>query len=168
MDAGALERDLRLLHSASFGWALACSDYRHDEAEELLQTVYLKLIEGRAIFSGRSSFKTWLFAVIRTTAKERRRRRLRDQLGIAVFGVHYAALEAAEAAAVGPRPETDRLARALRQLPRRQREVLELVFYHELSVQKAAGVMSVSVGTARTHYERGKKKLRDLMGAGRE
>ena len=45
----------------------------------------------------------------------------------------------------------------------KQREVLHLVFYQDLSVREAAEVMQVTVGTARVHYDRGKKKLRGLL-----
>ena len=37
---------------------------------------------------------------------------------------------------------------------------MHLVFYQELSLQDASEVMGVSLGSVRTHYERGKRNLR--------
>jgi RNA polymerase sigma-70 factor (ECF subfamily) len=53
--------------------------------------------------------------------------------------------------------------RLLSRLSRRQRELLHLVFYQELTVEQAAEVLRIPVGTARTHYERGKSRLRGLL-----
>ena len=63
-------------HDDAFGWSLSCCDWERALAEDVLQTSYLKVLDGRAVFAGRSSFKTWLFAVIRRTAAEKRRRRM--------------------------------------------------------------------------------------------
>jgi RNA polymerase sigma-70 factor (ECF subfamily) len=52
---------------------------------------------------------------------------------------------------------------ALRELSGRQREVLHLTFYQQLSLSEAAAVMRVSVGSARQHYDRGKRRLRELL-----
>ena len=56
------------------------------------------------------------------------------------------------------------LTAALAQLSKRQQEVLHLVFYQSLTIQDAAIVLAMPVGTARTHYERGKARLRALIG----
>src|SRR5437764_4193784 len=70
-----LAQELERLHPASFSWALSCCRRDREEAEEVLQASYLKVLEGKARFDGRSSFKTFLFGVIRRTAAEQRRRR---------------------------------------------------------------------------------------------
>jgi RNA polymerase sigma factor (sigma-70 family) len=80
-------------------------------------------------------------------------------------------LDGRDAADPRPDPAADaadadsaaRLARALNVLPRRQRELLHLVFYEQLSIREAAGLLGISVGSARTHYERGKHRLRETL-----
>ncbi|HEX6836121.1 MAG TPA: sigma factor, partial [Polyangia bacterium] len=62
--------ELAELHPASFAWALTCCGFDRQEAEDVLQTAYLKILDGRARFDGRSTFKTWLFAVVRHTAAD--------------------------------------------------------------------------------------------------
>src|SRR6266516_3416697 len=156
-EALQLERELDQLHPAAFGWALACCAGDRAAAEDALQASYLKILDGRA------SFRTWLFSVVRyTAAGQRRRAVLRRWLPLAFV-----------AATPDGRPDavtelvradgTRRLTAALATLPRRQREVLHLVFYQDLTIAEAAEVVGISLGTARTHYERGKAALRRLL-----
>jgi RNA polymerase sigma-70 factor (ECF subfamily) len=165
MESDELKAVLEQHHASSFGWAMACCRRDQTEAEEVLQIAYLKVLEGKARFKGSASFKTWLFSVIRKTASDQRRKGLLRAL---------LSLKAAERGTAPTRAEAPddsayrseiqgMFRRALARLPRRQREVLELVFYHELNIQEAASVMGVSLGSARTHYERGKKRLRQLL-----
>jgi RNA polymerase sigma factor (sigma-70 family) len=165
MDQRELEQELESLHAQSFAWALACCDHRSSEAEDVLQTVYLKVLDGSARFDAQSSLRTWLFGVIRrTAAQERRRTWLRLNH---LRNGHASPNEPAAApdSVLEREQRNTRLLAALGTLSRRQREVLELVFYHDMTVEEAAGVMGVSAGTARTHYHRAKQSLHDRLDA---
>ena len=131
----------------------------------MLQTSYLKVLDGRAVFLGRSSYKTWLFGVIRRTAAEHRRRRLLRRLWSARSLDMLSILDPAPGPAMQlVRSEsTQRLEAALARLPGRQRALLHLVFYQDFTIREAAEVLGVSIGTARTHYERGKARLREQL-----
>jgi RNA polymerase sigma factor (sigma-70 family) len=166
IDISKLQAELEKLHGASFGWALSCCRRDRAEAEEVLQTVYLKILEGKARYRGESNLKTWLFAVIRKTAiTEQRKRLLRSLRSIAVSKPTPERNSfAAEPAAAFERSEVRRqFQMALKRLPARQREVLHLVFYEDLSLREASNVMGVSIGSARQHYDRGKKHLREWL-----
>lgn len=163
MISSDLEAELTRHHRAAFGWALACCRWDRSAAEDVLQATYLKIVDGRARFAGRSAFRTWLFGVIRRTAAEERRRRAVGRfLPLSRFNGRDPSRDPAER--VTRAEATERLVAALRRLPPRQRDLLHLVFYQDLSIAEAAEVLGVSVGTARTHYERGKHRLRRLLG----
>ncbi|MEQ1856112.1 MAG: RNA polymerase sigma factor [Longimicrobiales bacterium] len=164
-----LEAELERLHQASFGWASSCCGWNDADAEDVLQTTYMKVISGRARFGGRSAFRTWLFGVIRQTAWEHARRARSHERRAERLAVESPAAEAESADASAERSERSRaLLGALAELPDRQREVLHLVFYQDLTIREAAEVMEVSLGSARVHYERGKKRLRGLLAAENE
>ncbi len=156
-----LTAKLEALHQASFGWARSCCAGDPDEAADVLQSCYEKVLAGRAAFAGRSSFRTWLFGVIRLTAFEARRRQARATR-LNAWDAPLPEPERADAALLEAE-QVETLRVALATLPARQREVLHLVFYEGMSVAQSAEVMELSVGSARVHYDRGKKRLRALL-----
>jgi RNA polymerase sigma factor (sigma-70 family) len=168
VDTGDLRSDLERLHVQSFAWARHCCRDRREDARELLQEVYLRVLDGRARFDARSSLKTWLFGVIRRTAREQAHRRW----------LHSALLERWQRrepeGGMAPDPEhllysserNERLRAAVDRLPRRQQEVLHLVFYQDLTIEECAQMLEISIGSARTHFERGKRRLREILRSG--
>ena len=134
----------------------------------MLQEVYIRVLEGRARYGGRSSLKTWLFGVILRTARERERRRWLRAALLERWHRHAPEREPV------PDPEFlvrqsecgERLGAALAELPRRQQQVLHLVFYQDLTIEEAARLLGIGLGSARTHFERGKHRLRDLLRSG--
>jgi RNA polymerase sigma-70 factor (ECF subfamily) len=168
MDRSELEHELQRLHPLCFAWALGCCRWRQDEAEEVLQVAYLKVLDGSARFACRASFKTFLFGVIRLTAREHWRRWRWQCRRLLAVPDEPAWIEArpSQEEELAMRERAGALLAALRLLPARQREVLELVFYHDLTVREAGEVIGVATGTAAVHYERGKARLRALLDAG--
>ena len=161
----ALIDQLAALHEDAFGWAVACCGGDADAAGDALQDSYVKVATGRAVFGGRSSLKTWWLSVVRLTALERRRGQQRWQRAAEVFleWMEHARDDSPEPEEWPVSPDANQLAAALAHLPARQAEVLHLAFAQGLSLSEAAAVMRVSVGSARQHYDRAKKKLRSLL-----
>ncbi len=166
MQQAELGRELASFHAASFGWALACCNRDGSQAADVLQQAYWKVLEGKARFEARSSLKTWFFGVIRMTAMENRRSILRffrrGESEVDLTEAPASSSSAPDKSAIRKEASSS-LAQTLPKLAARQREVLHLVFYEELTIAEAAVIMGVSIGSARQHYDRGKKKLHDLL-----
>jgi RNA polymerase sigma-70 factor (ECF subfamily) len=159
-----LRDELARIHPQAFAWAVRCCRDDRGEAEDVLHEAYVKVLEGRARFEGRSSFKTWLLGVIKRTAREQGRRRWLRVVRLERWWRgrrEDGPQQSAEHESVDER--VSELRHALAQLSKRQQEVLHLVFYQSLTINEAAAVLMMPVGTARTHYERGKTRLRALL-----
>ena len=63
--------------------------------------------------------------------------------------------------------ETHHLSRAIRDLPRRQREVIVCRFLLGLSEAETSAELDMSVGSVKQHTHRARAALQAVMGAGR-
>jgi len=162
-DHARLRALLQEYHNSAWGWALSCCDGDREVAEDILHNAYLSILEGKATYEGRSTFRTWLFAVIRKMAVSHRTQLLRRfETLIRKLWISPGSREETEAAFYHSEVR-NLMQKMLEGLSRRQREVLQLVFYHDLTIEESAQVMGVSVGSARTHYQRGKERIRRLI-----
>jgi RNA polymerase sigma factor (sigma-70 family) len=126
MEQCELERELGQLHSESWGWALACCRRDRDLAEDVLQSAYLRILSRRAKFNGDSSFKTWVFGVIRWTARGEVRRRLfwNRRHSDSVTAIDFTDSASRADTGIEEWEKRTQLIHALDSLSRRQREVL--------------------------------------------
>lgn len=155
-------------HAGLFRWALALARGDAWEAEEIVQSCYVEVIEGRADLARADDPRAFLFGVARRVAASRRRRR-------SIFG-RILRLDFGKIDRPAPLPDPEesavageravRAREALAALDGRQLEVAALVFGEGLTVEEAAAAMRVSVGSARTHYHRAKLKLARLLEVG--
>jgi RNA polymerase sigma-70 factor (sigma-E family) len=66
---------------------------------------------------------------------------------------------------IGAHDERDQLVRAVRALPYRQRTVVVLRFWHDLTEQQTADALGIGVGTVKSQTSRAIQRLRQLLDA---
>lgn len=152
-----LASSTRLLRSAQL---LAAGD--HGAAEDLLQMTLLRV--ARRWPAARQAPEPYARRVLVNLSRDAHRRAGRR--------VAETALDDAEASAAGHRDPADAAAAlagrdaviaALAQLPARQREVLVLRFYADLSVSATAAATGASEGTVKSYTSRALARMRELL-----
>ena len=127
-----LRDELARVHPQAFAWAVRCCRDDRANAEDVLHDAYMKALDGRARFEGRSSFRTWLFGVIRRTAHEHNRRGwLRLTRLQRWWREQRESPDASVESSVDDRVGAIR--GAMSSLSKRQQEILHLVFYQGLT-----------------------------------
>ena len=130
-------------------------------AEEVLQDTMLAVWQSAGRFRGECQVRTWLLSIARNRATNAYHRQIAPRSRDVPFDGSQQQAERLNA------PDTYHdLENALLRLPEAQRETLELVFYHGLSLQATAQVLQVPPGTVKSRLHRAKARLRALMGAG--
>ena len=153
MTNSTLESLLKKHHNEAYLWSYQCCHRQEDDAKDVLQLVYLKVLEGKATFKEQSSFKTWLFSVIRFTAIDHFKK---QQKHVSLDGIVIVEKTKDDA-------DENNYRAILMQLPERQQQILTLAFYHQMTLAEIAEVKNLHIGTVRTHYERGKESLRKRL-----
>ena len=131
-----------------------------EDAKDTMQIVYLKIFEGKPNYKEMSAFRTWLFSLIRFTAVDLFRKEKKAALRVVQIESPIAASHEENIS----RKETQQILNtALSKLSKKQQQILNLVFYHDFSLSKVALIMNISIGSVRTHYDRGKQQLREKL-----
>jgi len=136
----------------AFLQALLCSGH---DAEDVLQTVFVRIVRKRRYLAGAQSLDGYVFQIARNEAASflrlRRRRYSGDQW-----------LQAAE---IDTRTDewAEQLQAALAALPQEQREIVVLKIYRDKTFQEISEILGVSPNTAASRYRYGIEKLRALL-----
>jgi len=124
--------------------------------DDIVQEALLRAWLRRSTFDpDRGSVQTWLLAIVTDRARRIRRRarsvlRLVDERNGSVAGAQ-------------PDPVDPALDIAVRQLPRRQRMVIELYYFLGLPVAECAAVLGIAEGTVKSTLSDARSRLRALL-----
>ncbi len=131
-------------------------------AEDLVSETFVDVWRQAGRFEARSKASTWLLGIARHKALSALRQRGFDQLDDAAFALVADPSE-------DPETNAERQSRAavlrecLRQMPPAQRELLDLIYYHEQSIADVARIVGVPENTVKTRAFYARKRLAELM-----
>jgi RNA polymerase sigma-70 factor (ECF subfamily) len=131
----------------------------HDEAQDLIQEVWLRVIRGLARLRDGSRFRGWLFGIARRTLMDRLRR---EYAVLPADDVDIAGL-AAQAEPANLETDLASMETAIETLPPVERDVLTLFYLHDLTLAELAQALNVPVGTVKSRLFRARGMLRAAM-----
>jgi RNA polymerase sigma-70 factor, ECF subfamily len=131
-------------------------------AEDLISEVFLDVWRQAGKFEGRSAVSTWLLAITRFKALSALRRRKDGELDDEAANAIEDTSDDPEVA-VTKKDTGDALRRCLTALSAEHREIVDLVYYHEKSVEQVAEIVGIPENTVKTRLFYARKKLAELL-----
>jgi RNA polymerase sigma-70 factor (ECF subfamily) len=130
-------------------------------AQDVTADVFLSVWQQAGRFQARASFSTWLLAIARNKALSelRRCRHLRH----GEYDPEMADPSDGPEVTCAINRRAELLRKCLGRLSREHREIVDLVYYHERSVQEVADILDIPRSTVRTRMFYARRKLAQLL-----
>jgi len=164
--------DIVLSHSRSLFRASLGMGFRAEEAEDLVQDVFIVFLETLDRFEGRSQVRTWLFGILHRKALERRRSRIREERQDPIDEVMEARFNPNGSWACPPAKldrdlESKDLRKAIEEcmerLPELQRRVFVLRDMEEVATEEVCKILDISSTNMFVLTFRARNRLRECL-----
>ncbi|HVY59124.1 MAG TPA: sigma-70 family RNA polymerase sigma factor [Xanthobacteraceae bacterium] len=133
-------------------------------AEDLISEVFLDVWRQAGRFEGRSAVSTWLLAIARFKALSALRKRPGEELDEEAAAAIEDPADDPEVVAQ-KKDKSEILRKCLTALSPEHREIIDLVYYHEKSVEEVAEIVGIPENTVKTRMFYARKKLAELLRA---
>jgi len=160
---GQQERAFRAIvdtYSERLYWHVRSFVCSHEDADDLLQEIFIKVWTALPSFRGDAQFYTWLYRIATNeTLNFLRRQRVRAALS-------FQSLDAQQERKIDDDPyfngsEAQRvLAKAIARLPEKQRLVFVMRYYEDLSYEDISRILGTSVGSLKASYHIAYEKIK--------
>jgi RNA polymerase sigma-70 factor (ECF subfamily) len=131
-------------------------------AEDLISEVFLDVWRQAGKFEGRSAVSTWMLSIARFKALSALRRRTEEELDDETASAIEDQSDDPETA-LAKKDKGAALRQCLGKLSAEHREVIDLVYYHEKSVEEVASIIGIPEATVKTRMFYARKKLAELL-----
>jgi RNA polymerase sigma factor (sigma-70 family) len=147
-------------HGPLFGFLVKLTG-NHAAAEDIVQTVFQRMLKYRHTYRDDGSFTAWMYHLARRCAADQYRKINAAPSAVDPVDLQQHADDAPHAAQRAAQQDDQALLRqALARLDRDDREVLLLSRFQELSFAEIAGILECSVGAAKVRAHRALAELR--------
>jgi RNA polymerase sigma-70 factor, ECF subfamily len=148
-------------------WHLVRRYVRSDaDAADVTQQAFVRAFRGLVTFRGTASVRSWLYRIAINCAlswlRDHRREQPTEIADDVLIDTHQAP------ARIEGDQVSARLRGAIAQLPPKQKMVLELRIFDDLSFREVAELADCSENTAKVNFHYAVKRLRDILGGGHE
>jgi len=131
-------------------------------AEDLISDVCLDVWRQAGKFEGRAAVSTWLLSIARFKALSALRRKPEEELDEDAVGAIEDHADDPEVA-LAKKDKGAALRTCLSKLSVEHREIVDLVYYHEKSVEEVAKIVGIPEATVKTRMFYARKKLSELL-----
>jgi RNA polymerase sigma-70 factor, ECF subfamily len=131
-------------------------------AESVVSDVFLDVWRRRGVFKGKSEVSTWLFGIARHKALSLLKRPADEQLTDEFSESIGDTADDPEAAMCRKQTRTI-VAESLVKLSRTHREIIDLVYYHEKTIEEVAEILQIPSGTVKTRMFYARQHLGQLL-----
>jgi RNA polymerase sigma-70 factor (ECF subfamily) len=133
-------------------------------AEDLISDVFLDVWRQASRFEARSAVSTWLLAIARFKALSALRKRPEAELDEETAERIEDTSDTPEIA-LQKKNKSEVLRECLKSLSPEHREIIDLVYYHEKSVEEVAELVGIPENTVKTRMFYARKRLSELLKA---
>ncbi len=163
-DRGAFTAIVERYQAVVYRWSIGLVSDR-DEAEDIMQEVFVIVYQKLGSFRGDASFDGWLYRITRRVAEKQRRKKKRR----AILGALPAARPTGEVYVTDPGGRVDRehalalIHEAVKDLPARQREAFDIVDLQGYSPAEAAEMLEMKPVSVRANLFKARASIRRLI-----
>lgn len=131
-------------------------------AEELVNETFIEIWRNAGKFEGRSRVSSWMFGIARNKALSVMRKRSDSPLDDSVASQIEDEADTPEITAL-KKSKAEAIKYCLQKLSTDHREVVDLVYYHEKSINEVSEIVGIPANTVKTRMFHARKQLSELM-----
>ena len=155
---------LVLRYQEKIYWIVRRMILDHDEADDLVQNVFIRAYQSLGSFEGNSSFYTWIYRIaINVTLNELRRKKVHKTFSLDDEIYQVVSHDELPNEKLEREEQSAKIAKAIELLPEKQKKVFLLRYYEELPYEEIAKILKTSVGGLKANYFHAVRKIGEYL-----